>query len=65
MKAYIVATCSEYTVLTLADSKKEAELKANVHYYNEYGEIRNDWTAYKLKSYLEPNEVMAIRSWYE
>lgn len=65
MKSYIVATNADYTILCLADNKEQAQKKANAFYKKQYGESRNDWTAYELSDYLNDsdNNAMAIKSW--
>ena len=67
MKPYIVATNSDYTIICLAKDKKSAMLKANRFYREQYGENRDDWTAYDLKTYLatESIDIMPIRAWME
>lgn len=67
MKTYLVATHSDYTVLIVAKSEAEAVKKADLFYFQEYGEGREDWTAYELEQYLKDESelgAMPIHSWY-
>ena len=67
MKTYIVATHANYTVLVLAKNEQSAINKANKLYKRDYGETREDFTAYELAEYLRDDrefDAMPIMSWY-
>ena len=64
MKAFVVATNANYAAITLAETKEDAIQKVALFYFDEYDEDRDDWTAYDLEDYLEPDEVMEIKDFY-
>ena len=62
LKPFLVATNSNYTVITLAVDKKDAIQKVAEFYEYEYGKPRDDWEAYDLnEEYLGLDEVLEIR----
>ena len=64
MKAFVVATNANYAAITLAETQEDAIQKVALFYFDEYDEDRDDWTAYDLEDYLEPDEVMEIKDFY-
>lgn len=69
MRTFLVATNANYTVLVLAKNEQSAINKANKLYKRDYGETREDWTAYDLAEYLKEDrgedfDAMPILSWY-
>jgi len=66
MKVFIVATNADYTLLLKAKNEMDAIKKANKYYYQEYGEKRNDFTAYDAMDYLKDgDEILPFRAWID
>ena len=66
MKFYLVATNTDYNIITMAESKADAIQKANLYYLQTYGESREDWEAYALQKFLEEEnefDCFAVQSW--
>lgn len=66
MNYYFIATNSAYNIITTANSEQEAIKKADLYYLQEYGETREDWTAYELGDFLKDENdhgVLAVQTW--
>ena len=66
MNYYFIATNSAYNIITTGNSEQEAIQKANLFHLQEYGDTRDDWTAYELSGFLkEENEqgVLEVMTW--
>ena len=62
MKVFIVVSNSDFSAITKAESKDEAIFKVANVYENEYGDVRDDWDAYVLSTYMLPEDVFELRT---
>lgn len=62
MKIYIVASNTEFTVVTLAENKKQAIENARAEFWNIHGflpeESREFFTAYNARKYLADENLV-------
>ena len=61
-KIYIVVTNSDFSAITKAESKDDAIFKVANVYENEYGDVRDDWDAYVLNTYMLPEDVFELHT---
>lgn len=62
MKVFIVVSNSDFSAITKAESKDEAIFKVANVYENEYEDVRDDWDAYVLSTYMLPEDVFELRT---
>jgi hypothetical protein len=60
LKPYVIATNTDYTLITMAESEKEALSLAVQYTLDAYGEERDDWEVYNLLDYLGTDDVLEL-----
>lgn len=60
VKPFVVATNAAPTFVVLATDEENAIEIAAQYYYETYGEVRDDYVAYDLVDYIQPDNIWEV-----